>query len=449
MHRKLPLALITSSIIAATAAGCATDSPDLGGATQAIGACGLGDEVLSVRTYTTADIPALTAIQKAQFVAAFRESAWDDITTVEEAFLHADEHELRATILRDSGTNQFYVQVDYHVGDNPYGAVLYWNTAVVGAAIHDGYPEECGPLTYNSDQGDTAPECAGFLTYVNTASYAALDAYLPSSVAQAIVDARTVAPFTSIASVVAVNGVAETRVQQLLTAARAASFVGASCSGIYDQIATSATEATAIVALANEANAEELHGVLAFEINQTVVGYLIAERPFATAAEVSATYRVGTATFRTLRNAATFRGPFEELVAEVNELNHPDGQVRLDTHFDWLSLVTNPGTGLTDMTCFGIDEELLPTGATVRPTLADGAEVVDDVAAAVATANYQSELDVDPAPGLADLEFRTASSTFFGCHISYHPNPWQYDYQTFFVDTDTGFSVLHTFHSVE
>ena len=89
MHRRLYFSLITSSLLVVTAAGCAagsTDSTDVGSAAQAIGACGLGDEVLSVRTYTTADIPELTALQKAQFVTAFRESAWNDITTVEEAF---------------------------------------------------------------------------------------------------------------------------------------------------------------------------------------------------------------------------------------------------------------------------------------------------------------------------------------------------------------------------
>lgn len=437
--------LAALSLVTAAAAGCA-DLDDAATDTrrQPLGACGLGDEQLATRVYTTADIPSLSPLQKAQFVRAFQESAWDDITTVEEAFLHADDHELRASILRDSGTNQFYVQIDYHVGDNPYGGVLYWDTAVLGAAIHDGFPEECGPLTYAYGASDHAPECAGFLTYVNTASYGALDAYLPSNVATNLVNAR---PFGSIASVVAVNGIAEFRLQQLLAAARTSGHVTSACSGIFDQIGLSTADDAALVSLANEASAEELHGILSFLINHTVVGNLIAGRDFGGAAGVAATSGVGPVVMKALRDAAIFRGPWEELVAEINEVDRPDAQVRFDQHFEWLPLVTDVGAGLTDMTCFGIDPALLPVEATVRPTLADGDEVLADVTDRVGL--VAALLDVDPAPGLADLAYRVAGAEFFGCYIAYHPNPWQYDYQTFFVDTETGAGVLHTFHYVE
>ncbi|QSQ26617.1 hypothetical protein JY651_17515 [Pyxidicoccus parkwayensis] len=49
--------------------------------------------------------------------------------------------------------------------------------------------------------------------------------------AQAIVSARAAQPFGSVASVVAVNGVAEVRLQQLFTAAKTGGYVGATCSG--------------------------------------------------------------------------------------------------------------------------------------------------------------------------------------------------------------------------
>jgi hypothetical protein len=447
---RRPLALAIFSAFLAAAAGCATNDRDeaLSTSTAALGACGLGDELLAQYTLTPASISGLTEVQRAQIVAAVQESAHTDVTTADEAIGRVDDDEIQVSILRDSGTNQFYAQLNYHVGDNPYGAIFYWDTAVKGGAIHDGFPEECGPLTYNYDEGDTAPECAGFLTYVNTATYAALDAYLPSNVAQAIVDARAVDPFDSVASVVAVNGVAEVRLQQLLSAARTANLVGASCSGIYDQIAISAGEADAIVALVNAASADELHGNLAFLINHTVVSTLVSTRPYASTGAIAATSGVGPTVFRALRNAATFFGPFEELVTEVNELDHPDGQTRLYKHFDWLPLVDDPYQQ-ADLECFGIDSGLLPAHATIRPTLADGDEVLDDVTQAVSVADSFGELAVDPAPGLADLAFRVAGASFFGCYIVRHPNPWVYDYQTFFVDTDTGFGVLHTFHYVE
>jgi hypothetical protein len=307
MHRPLIFALFSAFLAAAP--GCATDPDErIGTSIAALGACGLGDEILSQYTLTPASIAGLSAVGRAQVVAAVQESAHTDVTTAEEAIGRVDDDEIQVTVLRDSGTGQRYAQLDYHVGDNPYGAIFYWNTAVKAGAIHDGFPEECGPLTYDYDQGDTAPECAGFLTYANTATYPALDAYLPSNVAQAIIDTRAALPFDSVASVVAVNGVAEVRLQQILSAARADALVGASCSGIYDQIAISAGEADAIVALVNTASTDELHDILAFLINHTVVDTLVATRPYANTGAVAATSGVGPAVFRALRNAANAAG---------------------------------------------------------------------------------------------------------------------------------------------
>lgn len=433
----------------AAAGGCATESADLGAASQSLGECGLGDEQLATRVYTTADIPSLTPLQKAQFVAAFRESAWNDITTVEEAFLHADDHELRASITRDSGTNQYYVDVDYWVGDNPYGAVLYWGTDVIGAAVHDGFPEECGPLTYDYDALDYAPACGGFLTYVNTASFAALDVYLPSNVAQAIVDARTVAPFDSIASVVAVPGVAESRLQQLLAAARAADLVGASCSGIYDQLAISTDQAAALVAFVNQTSKDELDGTLAFLINHTVINTLLGTRPYATALAISNTAGVGPVVFRALRDAAVHFQPWEELVAAIDAIDHPDGQIRVDLHFDWVTLLAGVDAEHSAITCFGIPTANLPPGTTVRGTLANSNELMEAVGEAVALANRFGELTVDPTPGEVDVETRATGASFKGCYVSTHPDPWTYDQQAFFVNTANGASVLITQHYVE
>lgn len=452
MRLRFDLVMIMASSLAlAAAAGCAGEpgGDALGSPSQAaLGSCGLGDQVLAAEVLTPSSIPALSALERAQIVAAVQESTHTDVTTAEEAFDRVDEDEINRIVLRHEGTNQFYVEVEYGAGGNSYGAIFYWGTAHKAAAIHDGFQEECGPLTFNYDRGDTAPECAGFLTYANTASFAALDAYLPSNVAEAIVTARMAAPFDSVASVVAVNGVADTRLQQLLSAARIAGLVGAGCSGIYDRIAVSAAEAAAMVDLVNQVSANELHGVLSSLINDSVVDNLLANRPVATADDISLTSGVGPAVFRTLRNAATFRRPWEELVDAVNEIDHPDGQIRIDTHFDWVPLVLG-AADFSSMSCFGVDASLLPAGATVRALLGDGNEVMENVGEAVAIANYLDELSIDPTPGLTDLEWRTAERTFLGCYITYHPNPWVYDRQTFFVDLDSGAGVMITSHYVE
>src|SRR5688572_2062187 len=250
--------------------------------------CAVGDEFRSQRTLTEASIPGLSALQGAQIVLAVQESAHTDVTTVEEAFDRVDDHEINEIVLRDSSNNRFYTEMEFGAGGNSYGAIFYWGTTQKAAAIHDGFLEECAPF---QSPADFAPECEGFLDYANTATFAQLDAYLPSNVAQAIVDARTADPFDSIQSVVAVSGVAEVRLQQILAAARAASFVDASCDGIHDYIAISADEATVLIDFVNGASSEELHGALHILINETVVAEIIAARPYTTAAELAATYR--------------------------------------------------------------------------------------------------------------------------------------------------------------
>jgi hypothetical protein len=414
------------------------------------GPCPRGDEDLSYERLTAASIPRLSALDRAQIIRAVQESAHTDVTTIEEAFNRVDEGFINRTVKRDSYNNQFYVEIEYGAGENSYGAYLYWGTAEVAAAIHDGWPEECGPYSFNYDRGDTAPECQGFLTYANTATFAQLDAYLPSNVAQEIVNVRATQPFSSVASVVAVNGVAETRLQQLFAAAKSGGYVGASCSGIYDQVAVSTAEAAAIVDFVNQASREELRGVLSFLINETVAGTLSATRPYADAAAVSGTSGVGSAVFRSLRNAANRWRPFEQLVGAVNSVNHPDAQVRLDQHFDWRPIIAAAHNDpVTSMECFGIDPAVLPQGATVRPSLASGSEVLGAVSNAVSDSDVFAETLLNPAPGLADLGWRTANRSFFGCYIHYQPNPWVFDSTFFFVDTHNGASILVSRHYVE
>lgn len=449
---KLIATTLGSLLLTATGCGGPVDV-DVGSSKAAFtgpGPCPMGNETLTNEVLTEASIPSLSELDRQQIIAAVHESSHTDVVTIEEAFDRVDEGLINRIVLRDSYTNQFYVEIEYGAGENSYGAYLYWGTAIVAAAIHDGFPEECGPPVFNYDQGDVAPQCQGFLDYMNTATFAQLDANLPASVAQAILDARASQPFSSVASVSAVNGIADQRLQQLLHDARLAGSVSASCSGMYDEVAVSTVEATAIVDFVNQASLEEIEGVLSILIDETVIDPLVTNRPFAGISAVSDSYRVGPATFRALRNAATRWRPFEQLVSAVNQINHPDAQIRLDQHFDWRPLLaTTQNDGVTSMECFGIDPTLLPLEATVRPTLADDDEVLGAVTDAVSTANTFNELSVDPTPGLTDLEARTAGDTFFGCFINYHPNPWQYDSKTFFVDDETGASILIDWHYVE
>ncbi|WP_164001890.1 hypothetical protein [Pyxidicoccus caerfyrddinensis] len=455
-NTKLVTTILGSLVLTATGCGASVDvgSPEveMGSAKSALGPgpCPMGNQLITHEVLTPASIPSLSALDRAQIIAAVHESTHTDVITIEEAFDAVDEDLINRFVLRDSYTNQFYVEIEYGAGDNSYGAYLYWGTAQVAAAIHDGFPEECGPNVFNYDLGDTAPECHGFLDYANTATFAQLDAYLPSNVAQEIVNARASQPFSSVASVFAVNGVAETRLQQLYTAAKNGGYVGAGCSGIYDQVAVSTVEAAALVDFVNQANREELQGVLSFLINETVVETLTVTRPYAGVVAVSNASGVGNAVFRSLRNAATRWRPFEQLVGKVNGLDHPDAQIRLDQHFDWRPIVAAAQNDpVTSMECFGLDPALLPQGATHRPNLANGSEVLGVVSDAVAASHVFAEASFNPAPGLADLGGRSTNHSFFGCYIHYHPNPWVYDSKVFFVDTYNGASILVSQHYVE
>jgi hypothetical protein len=429
---------IAFTMLAVTAAGNSAQAQCVGG------------DVLAFDTLHEADIPSLSALQAAQIVEAVRESAHTDVTTVEEAFDRVDDNEVNQIVLYDESWNQFYTEMEFGAGGNSYGAIFYWGFAIKVAAIHDGFQEECGYPGFNYDRGDTAPECTGFLDYCNTATFAELDAYLPSNVATNIVNARTAHPFASVADVVAVNGVGEVRLQQLLAHARSEDFVGTDCSGIYDQIAISVTQEDAMVSLINEMNREELEGVFSYYIDQSVVDILLDTRPYGNAQEIANTFEVGPATFRTLRNRAIIVLPFEELVGVVNAINRPDAQVRFDQHFEWLPYLSfDDHAGLEEGTCFGIDSALLPAGVTNRPELADGDEVTSEFAEWVMITNVLAWFGYDADPGLTDLAHRTDGHEFFGCYLTFHPNPWQYETQIFFIDVDNGRSYLITFHYVE
>jgi hypothetical protein len=286
---------------------------------------------------------------------------------------------------------------------------------------------------------DVAPECEGILTYANVASFGALDAFLPSNIAQNIVSARSVSPFATLKSLSDVSGVGPYHLKLIENNARSDDFIDAECAGIYEEIALSHDDAAALVNYVNTVSEAELDGVLHFLINPMTRDNLLANRPFASAGAIADSAGVGVHSFRALRNAATTHGPFEALAAAVNTL---DRDVTILRHFDWAEAIDSDSYSLSGMTCFGIDPSLLPNGAMIRPQLADAAEVLSDVSGAVSYANRYNELTIDPSVGLADLQGRIQGGTFFGCYLDYTPDPWSGVNRDFFVDTVTGFGVL-------
>ena len=310
------------------------------------------------------------------------------------------------------------------------------NAGAGAAASDDGSAREALAA---AGADDVSPECEGIIGYANFATFEMLDAFWPSDLAQRVVTTRSTAPFTTLASLSSVSGMGDFRLQQIEHEARAEEFIDQTCSGIYEELALSAGDATAVVAYVNGVPEVELDGVLSFLINPMARDNLLAGRPFANVGAIAGVAGVGVDTFRALRDAAVSRGPFEALASAVNGLER---DVTILRHFDWVDVVTSDTGRLSGMTCFGVDESLLVNGATIRPELADAAEVLAAVTSAVDYADRFDDLTVDPAPGLADLAQRVEGGTFFGCYLRYTPDPWSGINRNFFVDTVTGFGVL-------
>jgi len=283
---------------------------------------------------------------------------------------------------------------------------------------------------------DTAPACAGILTYVNWASYSELAYYLPNSLANAIVARRNLTPFVSMADLSSVSGVAQGRLEQIAGRARTVDFIDAECAGVFEEHAVSYDEQVAILAFVNGASASALRN--ATPHNLDVVPYLIATRPYASLAALAATPQVGIATFHALKVAAV-DGPFEVLVAAVNAAAQ---DVTISTNFDWFALLYSqdqPGW-ITHLECWGLDDLVTELGGTIRNELADADEVTDDVTGAVSYADRFGGVALDPTAGLADLATWAAGRTFYGCYATYAPDPWSGVVRRFYLDqaTDTG-----------
>ncbi len=290
---------------------------------------------------------------------------------------------------------------------------------------------------------DVAPECEGILVFVNTVSYRTLDAYLPSNVATNIVNRRATAPFTSLADLSSVPLVGEARLKQIEGGARTLDYIDADCTGIFDGLAISHDDAAAIVSLVNTIDDSELHDVLPDAWNGAA--NLLNLRPFTSAQAISNVAGIGEVSFRNIRNSATLSRPFEALATAFNAIpSNGSYGAQLRRHFDWWNEVTaRHDYSRGGPTCFGLEPSSVPSGATIRPYLANAAEVRAEVDA---TLDYV-DADTRLAPsvisaGLANLDARIAGRSFKGCIFTYADDPWSSHTVSIFVDTVNGFSVL-------
>jgi hypothetical protein len=286
------------------------------------------------------------------------------------------------------------------------------------------------------DDVDFAPECEGILGYVNWASLGELDGYLPSNVAAAIVQRRAAQPFTSIEDLSSVSGIAQARLEQITGRARTLDFIDADCAGVYEELAVSYHDRAAILTYANIAAEAELWDVVRTEPN-TVAPLLVARRPFTTLQYLVDTHGVGPSTFRSIRDAAV-TDPFDELVGRVNATSDVD----IRTAFNWYAVAGELPGHPTGMLCFGVPAELVTgMGGQMRPNLATGSEVLAEVTGTVDYADRFNQVG-DATAGLAHLAAQVAGQTFFGCYLSFEPNPWCGVNRAFYVNKVTGYRVL-------
>jgi hypothetical protein len=280
------------------------------------------------------------------------------------------------------------------------------------------------------------------------ASFATLDVYLPSDVANNLVTRRATSAFVSLADVSSVPLVGASRLAQLEGGARAEGFIFTHCVGILDGVALSTEDEARVVALVNSISSSELHDVLPNA--WTGAENLLFARPFTSARGISATAGIGSVGFRNIRNAATLSRPLENLIDAVNALPEGHGATIMARHFDWWELATTSGGYRYQAQCFGLEPSSQPQGASVRPYLANAAEVRTNVENAVSYATINGPLPSNVVQsGLANLDALIAGRSFKGCYISYSNDPWSGHNMAMFIDTVSGFSIMTDTYWVE
>lgn len=86
----------------------------------------------------------LSALQAEQIIAAVKQTAYDDVSTVDEAFEAVDEGRVHMAELWDASNRKAYTVYEVGAGDNSFGAIFVQGTTNTAATINDGDIYGCG-----------------------------------------------------------------------------------------------------------------------------------------------------------------------------------------------------------------------------------------------------------------------------------------------------------------
>lgn len=106
------------------------------------------------------------AIQRDQIVIAVQ-AAYEDVTTVSEAFAAVDQSVIHHVELWDASNRLAYTAYEFGAGDNSYGRIFAFGSTTIAATIHDGDLDGCTATHGDETQpcGD-ASDCAAGLSCV-------------------------------------------------------------------------------------------------------------------------------------------------------------------------------------------------------------------------------------------------------------------------------------------
>jgi hypothetical protein len=100
-------------------------------------------ELGQTNVITAADLPGMSAEALDWVVRAVRESAWNDVTTPEEAISHVDQGMINMTALYDRSGRRSFMALEFGAGDSSYGAIFDMQSDELATAIHDGDLYRC------------------------------------------------------------------------------------------------------------------------------------------------------------------------------------------------------------------------------------------------------------------------------------------------------------------
>lgn len=109
------------------------------------------DAVIVVSREVLTSPEGISGIMADQIIRAVKETAHDDVTSVEEAFEVVDEGIVNRTTLWDASNRAAYVAIEVGVGDNSFGAIFRFDTVDVVARIGDGDFYDCA-VTWGPEQ---------------------------------------------------------------------------------------------------------------------------------------------------------------------------------------------------------------------------------------------------------------------------------------------------------